>query len=543
MANGDDMVLAGRYRPIRLLSQDAFGVSYLAVDLELDACKVVVTMLPGAVLAGKRCFRSVKDAAIESLKLLHPNIASVRALEDNGGKPFLVVDYVEGQPLNTCLDDWGKLSEDETKALLEPVASALDYAHGKDIVHRDVRPSNITVNEASVPTVRGFCVACEVREAVARLAGGNAAGPVSYMSPEQLTGAAPTPAQDVYSFAAIAYECLTGHPPFYRGQVEYQVVNVKPEPLPGDTPFTRAIMRALSKDPAKRPETCADVLAGDMPPVIIPAVVAAEPVQVRSLQRRPAGKPVRTHEGGHTHSRDERMPARSQGEKAQEPVATAPAGIIDVVIDRIKSNALFQAAASVLLVVLLTVAAFGISSCSRGVARRRAAALDAPRGDKAGSFAMSTKYAEFFGVKFGTVYKKLPEVGDDVGFGTVTAVSVGRNGFDVALSKPLFKVFGTVHVRLVGGDSIGNNGRIAELKYTKEGEGVDPAQARKVVAKIASLIGDGYGIDMGDPQSSVNNSYFSQKYRDEIIDIRISCAVSQESTSFFISVENMQVRQ
>lgn len=539
--------MAGRYRPVRMLSQDAYGASYLAVDLELDASKVVLRTLSKSVLSGKRCLASVKTAAVKSLKLLHTNIASVRALEDNNGNPFLVEDYVEGQTLDSCLDDWGKLSEEETRSLLEPIASALDYAHEKEVVHRDVRPSNIIVDESASSSIRGFCVACEIREAVARIAGGNAAGPVSYMSPEQLTGAAPNPRQDIYSFAAIAYECLVGHPPFFRGQIEYQVVNVAPEPLPTDTPFTRAIMRALSKDPAKRPETCADILTGDIPQIVIPPEPVHDSSHAKSTPR-PSNTATQKRPGSAGHAANNARHENKGKETHQSkevPQAAQPANpsLIEKALARITASTLMQVAVSCALIIVLVACAFGISSCNRKAERKRIAALTAPRGDKHGSFAMSSKYAEFFGIAFGTPYAKLPSIGDDVGFGIVTAVAAGNNGFDVQLSKPLFKVFSKVHIRLVGGDANGNDGRIAEVKYTKEGEGIEPSQAKKVVAKIAQLIGDGYGIDMGDPKASVNDSYFSQKYRDEIIDIRISCAVSQDSTSFFISVENMQVMQ
>jgi len=86
-------------------------------------------------------------------------------------------------------------------------------------------------------------------------------GTLLYMSPEQLHGAAPTPAQDVYSFAAMAYECLTGHPPFSRGQIEWQIVHAHPSPLPDVIAIAEGILRGLAKEVKRRPLTCSDMLS------------------------------------------------------------------------------------------------------------------------------------------------------------------------------------------------------------------------------------------------------------------------------------------
>ena len=566
MDGAREKVLAGRYRIVRPLREGMYVSRWLALDMDLDAAKVAVETLPSVNAIGLRDFRRIKEAAIEALKLLHPNIASVRSLQENDGDPFLVIDFFEGQGLDSCLDSWGRLSETEVKTLLSPVASAIDYAHGKDVVHRDLRPSNIVVGASDgVPYVLGFCTACEIRESLARVYGGNAAGPVSYMSPEQLSGAAPAPAQDVYSFAAIAYECLAGHPPFYRGQVEYQIVNEDPEPLPDDTPLARAVMRALSKDPAERPASCAEVLEGDRPKIDMPEVVAAKtPKSVLSRMGRPSSArrppasqeasgagggaeasgspaaashgsaPVRAHRhhGHHGHhAAPERKTVTPEEEKARLEQKRKLA-------ERIRAASTRQAALMLAVLAVVVAAALGISSCRSDAIRQREAPV-ASNVDAAA--AGSLKYPSFAGISFGKALAKMPEPGEDLGFGVVAGVGISGNAFDVDLATPLYKVFPRVRVGLVGIDEHGG-GKIASLTFTKEGEGVGAARAEKVVAKIASLIGKEYGIDMGEPQNGIGNSYFSQKFKDDGVDIRISCAVSQDSTSIFISVENVQVK-
>ena len=261
--NPEPPMLADRYRVVRRLGEGGMGSVWLAEDTKLDNRKVAVKMLP-AVLAGKKAAcRLVKQEALTAMKLSHPNIATVRTFEEDAGNPFLVMDYIEGRGLDDILGDQGALPEAVALKLLAPVAAALDYAHGKGVVHRDVKPGNVIVRKDGTPFVLDFGIAREIQETVTRMTGRSPGGTLLYMSPEQLHGRAPAPAQDVYSFAAMAYECLNGAPPFTRGKVEYQIDQDAPAPLEAGTasPELRAgIMAGLAKKPEDRPATCEEVL-------------------------------------------------------------------------------------------------------------------------------------------------------------------------------------------------------------------------------------------------------------------------------------------
>jgi serine/threonine-protein kinase len=260
--NAEGTLLAGRYRIVRQLGQGGMGSVWLAEDTQLDNKQFAIKMLPSILVSNKRAYRQLKDEALVAMKLTHPNIVTLRAFEENNGNPFLVMDYIDGQTLDDYLAEKGKLSEDETIRLLKPIAAALDYAHGEGVVHRDVKPANVMIRKDGHPYILDFGIAREIQETMTRVTGKLSSGTLLYMSPEQLNGEKPTPAQDIYSFAAMVYECLKGEPPFVRGAIEDQIKNKLPEPLRDKDAISISIMAGLAKKPEGRPVTCVALIDG-----------------------------------------------------------------------------------------------------------------------------------------------------------------------------------------------------------------------------------------------------------------------------------------
>ena len=268
-------------------------------------------MLPSILANNKRAYAQLKKEALVAMDLSHTNIVTVRAFEENSGNPFLVMDYIDGKTLDDYLAEHGEyftqrrreaeaqsgrarspsapqgggfgrvehvervdgdgigITGDEVVRILKPIAAALDYAHTKGVIHRDVKPGNVMIAKDGTPYILDFGIAREIQETMTRVTGKLSSGTLLYMSPEQLMGEDPSAAQDVYSFAAMAYECLKGKPPFSHGQIEFQIMNKLPDPLPtegltGNAAILAAgVMAGLAKKPEDRPATCMAVLEGD----------------------------------------------------------------------------------------------------------------------------------------------------------------------------------------------------------------------------------------------------------------------------------------
>ena len=289
VGNGEGTLLAGRFRVVRQLGRGGMGSVWLVEDTLLDDMPFAVKMLPSVLVNNKRAYAQLKAEALVSLKLVHPNIVQLRAFEENDGNPFLVMDYIDGQTLDDYIAEHAGttggspvlsgIPEADVLRILRPIASALDYAHSQGVVHRDVKPANVMIRKDGHPFILDFGIAREIQETMTRVTGKLSSGTLLYMSPEQLNGARPRKEQDIYSFAAMAFECLKGEPPFCRGNIEFQILNKAPEPLvefstTGSLPdgvngqavrstsIAASVMAGLAKKPADRPPTCAAVLEG-----------------------------------------------------------------------------------------------------------------------------------------------------------------------------------------------------------------------------------------------------------------------------------------
>lgn len=222
----------------------------------------------------------LKQEAKTAGALTHNNIVGVHDMEfDDGGTPFLVMDFIEGQSLAETLKNDGPLPLQRFLKIMEQVASALDHAQKQNVVHRDLKPSNImisSVGEKEQAKIVDFGIAKMINDDVDtfnRLTQtGETFGSPLYMSPEQCTGTPVDPRSDIYSFGCVMYEALSGAPP-HNGETVFDTINrhiniPPPElkaPQIGDDAVRKRlegiILKCLAKSPRDRYQSSAQVEA------------------------------------------------------------------------------------------------------------------------------------------------------------------------------------------------------------------------------------------------------------------------------------------
>ncbi|MCG6989659.1 MAG: protein kinase [Gemmatimonadetes bacterium] len=292
--------LAGRYAIEREFGGGGMANVYLAEDLRHHR-KVAIKVLPpevGETLGAARFLREVEVAA----RLQHPNIVPLLDSGEVGGLCFYVMPYVEGEALRERLAREGALPVAEASSILREVVDALSHAHAHGVVHRDIKPGNIMLSGRHA-VVLDFGVSKAVTKATTQqtlTSTGIALGTPAYMAPEQaVADSAQDHRVDIYAVGVVAYEMLTGHPPFAGASVMEMIaahVTASPEPLERRRPdvppgLAAVVMKCLAKQPAGRWRT-ADELLAELDPYATPRggtdagfVRAALARRVHSLRR------------------------------------------------------------------------------------------------------------------------------------------------------------------------------------------------------------------------------------------------------------------
>ncbi|MEU3455134.1 protein kinase [Micromonospora sp. NPDC006766] len=280
-----EVVLSGRYRLDDRVATGGMGDVWRATDLVLGRQVGVKILLPALVSDPDFIARFRGEARIMAA-LRHPGVVQVfdcgeDELPDGGRADYLVMEFVEGEPLSRRIEAAGRLEVAETMSIVAQVAQALHAAHARGIVHRDVKPSNLLVQENGTVVLIDFGVARSTD--VTSITSTNAVpGTALYMAPEQAAGRPVSGATDVYALGAVAYCCLTGSPPFTGDnplQVAVRHLDDEPPELPPDIPqpVRDLVARALAKDPADRfpsgaaMAAAARAVAADSPASVVPA--------------------------------------------------------------------------------------------------------------------------------------------------------------------------------------------------------------------------------------------------------------------------------
>jgi serine/threonine protein kinase/alpha-tubulin suppressor-like RCC1 family protein len=280
---------AGDYDIAGELGRGGMATVFLAHDIALDR-KVAIKVMTPSLVTGAGMVERFKREARTAASLSHPHIIPIYAVRETDRLLYFVMKFVEGRSLDTVIREQGPLPIALVQAVMAQVGGALGYAHRRGIVHRDMKPANIMLDDEGWAVVTDFGIA-KVADARGLTMTGVTIGTPSYMSPEQCASKEISGATDQYSLGIVAFELLTGRVPFDADSlmgIMWKHFNEPPPPIRDARPdcpqhIADAIARMLAKDPAARWPTMEDAVAAIGQPPMAPGDPIRQQMRVLAM--------------------------------------------------------------------------------------------------------------------------------------------------------------------------------------------------------------------------------------------------------------------
>ena len=259
-------VLSERYRLEAKLGSGGMSTVYLARDDTLDRA-VAVKVMHREMSEQEDQLQRFRQEARAVAKLSHPNVVSVIDAGEDGGHPYIVFEYIKEKTLKQRIGRLGALDTQEAIAYAIEVARGLSVAHARNMVHRDIKPQNVLIDEEGRAKLTDFGISRQLEQAGVT-ATGRVLGTTDYVAPEQAMGHAVDPRSDIYSLGVVLYEMLVGQVPFHAdSQVGVAMKHVNEE-LPDvqrrrpevSAAVALVVERATAKDPAERYQTIGEMV-------------------------------------------------------------------------------------------------------------------------------------------------------------------------------------------------------------------------------------------------------------------------------------------
>jgi len=253
-----------QYKVLEKLGEGGMGVVYKAHDTKLDRF-VALKFLPHDLTANDTERARFLQEARAAATLNHPNVCTIYDIGEEAGQQFIVMEFVDGKTLRSLQLESLKLETILTYAI--QIGDALQEAHSKGIVHRDIKPDNIMVNSRNQIKVMDFGLA-KLKGSMKLTRTSSTVGTLSYMAPEQIQGGEVDARSDIFSFGVVLYELLCGRTPFHgehEAAVMYSIVNEEPEPVnmlrsEVSPVLANLVQRALEKEPGDRYQSVSDMI-------------------------------------------------------------------------------------------------------------------------------------------------------------------------------------------------------------------------------------------------------------------------------------------
>jgi protein kinase-like protein len=253
------------YRLEEVIGQGGMGVVYRAYDLRLKRTVALKLVSPDLAQDDRFRERFARETEL-AISLEHPNVIPIHDAGDLDGRVYLTMRLVEGTDLRALLRARGALEPARALAICRQVANALDAAHAKGLVHRDVKPSNVLLDHDDHAYLADFGLSRRLDEEAVEF---RPAGTPAYLAPELIEGASADGRADVYSLGCVLFECLTGKPPFERdsrlavawAHLEEQPPRASQSNTDLPAAIDAVVAKAMAKRPGDRYETCAALIA------------------------------------------------------------------------------------------------------------------------------------------------------------------------------------------------------------------------------------------------------------------------------------------
>ncbi|MGC8867174.1 MAG: protein kinase domain-containing protein, partial [Elusimicrobiales bacterium] len=256
-------VASGKYRIVKKIGQGGMGTVYLAIDQSLNREVAIKKMNEDIKMNEREKQRFIEEARTVAM-LHHPNIIEIYTIFEEKGDLYLVFEYIDGISLDEKLEDAVRMPFFEVKPIISEIAKALKYAHSRNVIHRDLKLSNVMISKDGFVKVTDFGLAKVIREAKARYSSNEVVGSPAYMAPEQDNGIF-VKESDLYSLGVCIYELLVGELPFSGPDYHYQKERKLYTPLshivagvPKD--IDRIVSKLLEPDPQYRYRTADEFL-------------------------------------------------------------------------------------------------------------------------------------------------------------------------------------------------------------------------------------------------------------------------------------------
>ena len=255
-------IIAGRYRLVALLGKGGMGEVYRADDLILDQ-PVALKFLPAGLHSEAKLGQLHNELRI-ARQVSHKNVCRLYDLGEAGGRQFLTMEYIDGEPLSSLLRRIGRLPHDKAVQIARQLCAGIAAAHERGVIHRDLKPANVMIDGQGDVRITDFGIATAAADTVEEFV-----GTPQYMAPEQFSGAPASIRSDIYALGLILFEVFTGRPAQESRTLEdlkkfHQTgTHTTPSSLVRDLDpgVERVILRCLDRDPDRRPASALVVAA------------------------------------------------------------------------------------------------------------------------------------------------------------------------------------------------------------------------------------------------------------------------------------------